>query len=552
MGIAQNNFTKSNSAFWRTQPQNTLSTLVDRGFLLEIDVHFTKLFDAEDDLKLGLAYLFAASRQGHLCIKIKESLFPPLERVLMYENESLPQGEREAIEKIILNGFEACTPEFLEKNPNIQLFENHLYLNRNLVYESDVYEAFKQKEEETPNLTVEPRGLSDSLLDGQRSAITESLKNSVHFIVGGPGVGKTFTASHLLKAFLTDAPEAFVGIFAPTGKAVANLESAFESLKEEVSESRLRVCTLHKLFSQKIHSYLPYDLMLIDESSMIDLGFMRKLFLYAKPKSRIIFLGDPNQLPPIESGCVFHDLVEKTKHKSILDVCQRVEGKELIEAAEHVRKKQADLFLSFIEKQKLFHTLDLKNKESVVHELLPLFPQDLSTLSPLELLKAFNRAKVLTPMRSGPFGVDALNEALKDYFYGHKAHPILITSNDYRLELFNGDVGVKSGSHAYFFARSEEVSYYDPAQQIRVVPLSILPNYEYAYVLSIHKSQGSEYDEVAILLPEGSEVFGKELLYTAITRAKKRFDIFSDPNTLQKVVQSSALRYSGFHLRGSS
>jgi exodeoxyribonuclease V alpha subunit len=178
-----------------------------------------------------------------------------------------------------------------------------------------------------------------------------------------------------------------------------------------------------------------------------------------------------------------------------------------------------------------------------------------------QLLEAFQHFRLLSPLRKGPFGIDELNRLIYAHFIKKMRHqpwfcaPIMLTSNDHRLELFNGEVGVlvrhgdgnDSGSQhlkeedfALFLDSSGE-----QGNAIRKLPALILPKYEYAYCLSVHKSQGSEFDHVLLMLPEGAERFGREVLYTAATRARKRLEVWGSDHVLREATLRQASRLSG-------
>src|SRR5262249_11532711 len=154
---------------------------------------------------------------------------------------------------------------------------------------------------------------------------------------------------------------------------------------------------------------------------------------------------------------------------------------------------------------------------------------------PLELFAKFNQFRILTPFRKGPFGYEALNalchkNLAKTLRLGERSViPIIVVATDYGLELFNGEVGIlvchhkvnefsafQKGDYALFPGNSLEKA----GQSMRQIPAILLPKFEYAYCLSVHKSQGSEFERVLLLLPEGSEIFGREVLYTGVTRAR--------------------------------
>lgn len=550
-GLAQKQYFKETSkpTFFEVGDE-PLDRLYEGGFLEIIDIlaaHFFAKGSKHEGAKLLFAYLFSASRQGHLCVKISRSLYPPLHLIWTSETTPLPKQEEEEIEELIFHAFETLSSDFFQQNPHLIRQGTLLYLERNWSLESETLKLFEKWERELPQLTFQDVLLDDNLLSEQQFAIRASLNHTLSFITGGPGVGKTYTASYLLHSFLKEYPSARVALVAPTGKAVANLQGYFLKGRGGLgAHLNLEVFTLHKLFNQKIYSFLPYDLILVDESSMINLFFMHRLLTFAKPRSRILFLGDPNQLPPIESGFIFQDLLKLTRNQSKLTKCIRSESQGLIQAADWIQAGNLEAFVSYVQSAQLLFPLSIKSKESFYSHILSYYSDEISSLNDEELIHSFQRFKLLSPVRKGPFGVDQINKEFKDYFAHRGIHPILITSNDYALELFNGDTGVLIGHEkALFLPRTTSQSYYDLSKQVRVIPYALLPSFEYAYCISVHKSQGSEYEKIALLLPPTSEVFGREVLYTAITRAKKIFEIFSDLNTLIRLFKGTALRFSG-------
>ena len=159
-------------------------------------------------------------------------------------------------------------------------------------------------------------------------------------------------------------------------------------------------------------------------------------------------------------------------------------------------------------------------------------------------------------MRHGPLGFDTLNQLIVQHMRRQCDKntpfiaPILITKNDYRLELCNGDTGILIKADAKSDRLQEgDVALFSDGEAIRSIPALLLPPYEYAYCMSVHKSQGSEFEHVIILMPERAECFGREVLYTALTRAKKRLTIWGSDNTLTKIIETKAERQSGISER---
>lgn len=490
-----------------------------------------------EELLLLLAYLFSSSRMGHLCIELKETFKPSLDEIWRVGSNL------DVIQEKILSGFKFAKDNFFLHHRFIKLEKSKLYLNRNWNYEKEILFYFKDLEKSTPRLGIELSEEKLSTTPSQFSAIKNSLKHCLSFISGGPGVGKTFTAGNLIQVFLKKYPLSRIGVASPTGKAVANLKQSLDCLLPKDS-ANIDSMTLHKLFYRKILSYLPYDLLIVDESSMIDAQFMLKLLKYCKPNSRLILIGDENQLPPVGSGFVFRDLLKMASHKSNLTECLRTEIKEILNSASAVKLGESEkLLTSLIEQKTLF---EIDDKSFVFERIISQVPKVENVKSDFEKLKKFQVYKILSPVRHGEFGIIEVNEKIRKFRSQSAYHPIIIISNNYNLELYNGDIGLLNGrNEAVFFSRSGHESFFDPVDNVRRIPLEVLPGYELAYCLSIHKSQGSEYQKVSILIPDTIEVFARELLYTAITRAKKEFEIFSNKNTLSDLVKRQHRRMSG-------
>lgn len=380
--------------------------------------------------------------------------------------------------------------------------DKRIYLKRNWECEKSFIFHLKRLKEQKPTLSISDDWLkkrleTEPLNAEQKKAILNAASQNLSLICGGPGTGKTFTAAVLIRLFI-ECGNKEIAIGAPTGKAVANMKSALGFLAEKCSFK-----TVHALVKkEKIHA----DLIVIDEGSMVDALRMMQLFAAVKEGARLILLGDKNQLPPIESGNFFADLASDPQLVSELKTCLRTDLKEILDMA-----------------------LQVNRGNPIPSKPLP----DSKTLLSLIVKEQFH---VLTPLRKGLYGVDHLNQLLYQHHQkrGAKEIPILIMENDPYLELFNGDMGIlnKEDNRAYF-------------SEGRAFPEYLLPRYDYAYVLSVHKSQGSEYERVLILLPKGSEVFGREMLYTALTRAKSHVTLLADEGVVEALVKTSNHRRSG-------
>lgn len=389
-------------------------------------------------------------------------------------------------------------PEALELINHLEMGHTRLGQKRLPQYAQleNEFEALVKKklQEQVPEVDFQP---SSDLTADQNSKIASSINKSLILITGGPGTGKTYTAAKLVRQL--EGKIKHIIFAAPTGKAAQRLKESFKS-------DTVDALTLHRLLGREDDPViLPYDLIVVDEASMIDLKMMVQLLKSVKKGARILFLGDVNQLPPVDAGAPFQALVELfEKHFQItpLTQCLRSELKELIDLADLTVKGEADKVIDFL-KQNTNPSIQLK--ALVIPSQFP----------------------ILTPLKWGPYGVEKLNRLHLAKFKGD-AKPIMILENNEELELFNGDIGYIIDGKAHFHNRT--------------LPITICPKYQLAFAISIHKSQGSEFEEIHIVLPEGSEKFGRNLLYTALTRAKKRVFIYADVETLRKTILTSSHR----------
>lgn len=376
---------------------------------------------------------------------------------------------------------------------------DRFYLRKNWEYEVSFQQQWKRLEEAVPSHAIPREWVIQELANwplnkAQKEAILQATQQTITLICGGPGTGKTYTAAFLIELFQRYQPLEVI-VAAPTGKAAANLRLA---LKEKVS---CEIKTLHALLKQP--PPLTADLVVIDEGSMIDAYLFTKLVKAVKTGARLVLLGDRDQLPPIEAGSFFADLSDYPPRVVFLEQSLRTDLETI-----------------------LCQAAALKRGELIPYEPLP----RVETL--VEEYKERN-TMLLTPLRQGLYGVDHLN-ALFHQKKRSPLIPILITQNDSELELYNGDLGVLN-------LETQTVQF----REGRVFREEEIPLYEYAYALSVHKSQGSEYEDVCILLPEGSESFGKEMLYTALTRAKRTVRILAHKGVMEKLLTRPSNRFSG-------
>jgi exodeoxyribonuclease V alpha subunit len=458
-----------------------------------------------------LSSLMAAARAGHLCIPCAPEQALPEHLVARDPAEDFPDRP-------------------------LCLSHDLLYLQRNWVFETRFLKHLKRLLR-TPIPAKAPR-LSSDLNAEQAEAVRCALSSNLSLITGGPGTGKSYVAAKLVEAL--DEPCRILAC-APTGRAAAQLGARLSA------HPHVKWGTLHALLQiksaadfAKQGALLPADLILVDECSMIDVRLFSYLLASVQEGTRLVLMGDKDQLPPVESGSLFADLIEilpcSTLTKSL-----RSDQKEVLHLAQAIKEGDEEEVL------KQVRSVDYN---SLIHEVFP--PPSAELPDPNLLMQAMDRFRILSCVRGGPMGVDTLNAAIAgslskklkaDQFW---SAPILITRSDYALELYNGDTGI-----LVYKGKQPEYALFKTGQAFRNIPARALPPFEYAYCLSVHKSQGSEYERVLLLVPPGSEVFGREVLYTAATRAKQRIEIDGDSETIRGALRRSSRKRSGISMRFS-
>lgn len=457
--------------------------------LKSLDVQFGRYHAPKDENRaLFMSALLASSRLGHLCLEIVgEKVTPSFGAQL---DQRISKGA------------------FSEEGKAIGV-GHRWYLPRNYACEISFYQHWKRLEAEK----IEPVSVTcfEGMSCEQALALEHALNHPLTVISGGPGTGKTFTAAKILEAFLS-YKQGHIALAAPTGKAAAHLKEVLGS-----TNPRIETYTLHSLL--RVSHFSQYRLIVVDESSMIDALLMERLFSKVPSGTHLIMLGDVDQLPPVDSGHFFRALCCS---KSCLKLTTgfRAEKSELVEIAESIKKGD------------LVPYIELPSQRDLLQQMLAVLPSQKHYDK--EIAKAFEKLRFLSAVRKGPYGVDTLNRLIYEQREreGIKCHPIIIKENASAKGFVNGDVGMLEEERVWM-SGGEEYCIWE------------IPPYEFAYVLTIHKSQGSEYDTVWIILPPGSEEFGKELVYTGVTRAKKESLLLTTQEVLKQTLQTQTVRLSG-------
>ena len=442
--------------------------------------------------------------------------------------------------------------------------------------------------------------------DWQKVAACLAVLKQLLVISGGPGTGKTRTVTSILALILEQAPDLRIGLAAPTGKAAARLrESVLRARSELRLESELaallptEASTIHRLlgsrpgrasFRHDAANTLPLDVLVVDEASMVDLPLMAKLVDALRPDARLILLGDKDQLASVEAGSVLADICRGSGvgfGKATCDLIHALAGERIEPAVpgsalsdnvvllRHSYRFQADSGIAVLadaanagDQETVIQVLRDSGRKDVhwhrpgpgnlstdlADHALPLARRHLACNDPSRAMHLFQEFRVLCVLREGDRGVSGINADIErrlsrsGAIAGHSAlysgKPIMIARNLPALGLFNGDVGLLwSDGEAGDALRA---CFPDPEGGVHRVHPGRLPAYETAFAMTVHKSQGSEFDHVLIVLPEQeSRVLSRELLYTAVSRARERVEIWGSEALIRSAVSRRVARGSG-------
>jgi len=381
-------------------------------------------------------------------------------------------------------------------------------------------------------------GLELSL--SQRSAVALALTNKLTIITGGPGVGKTTIINTILRILGTGNLK-FV-LCAPTGRAAKRLSEA--TGREAKTIHRLLEFDPHfRDFKRCASNQLQADVVIVDESSMIDVVLMSRLLAAIPDRAGLIFAGDIDQLPPVGPGFVLADMIrsDAVPVVRLTEIFRQAQSSMIIVNAHRINRGEAVLRATGPELSD-FYAVDSVNAEDIQRRLLQVVTDRIPERFGLD---PFRDIQVLTPMNKGALGAGALNTLLQQTLNGRAARRIVRFGtafaegdkviqmvNNYDKEVFNGDIGRIS-------AVNEEESSLRVLFDDREVLYESgeLDEIALAYAITIHKSQGSEYPAVVIPLSmQHYSLLERNLIYTAVTRAKKLVMIIGDPKALTMAI----------------
>lgn len=591
-------------------------------------------------------YLFALSKrmqEGHVCLNLNE---------LTFDKEFWKEFDGNQIIKDDFPENSSLVGKTSNDNRPFVLANNKLYQSRNYFYETKIIDTLKELVgEEMAEFESRKRALlqqsdflkklqskdsnlatfsSEEKPDWQLVAAIQSTLNNVTIVTGGPGTGKTTTVAKILALLNKVDPKLKITMTAPTGKAAARMKESLQaSFTDERNKqfdiegkvNKLDAKTIHRLlgavyqspfFKHNKENPLDFDVVIVDEASMIGVGLFAKLLDALKPSSRLIILGDSEQLASVDSGSLFGDLCTGLKpnenkfSKEQLHFVNSFLAKDR-QLGQEYKLKNANTFLDehlirlkktyrydqdtkmgqFTkavikgEAEKLENVLALNDEslildqaydEGLFNTFIKGYKEFIEEEDIKQALRKLNHCRVLCALRQGSQGVYRINTQIEsllkasfnrkkddkgisyfnpsDGFYHNQ--PIMVTKNTPQIGLFNGDVGIvrknaEGRLKAHFVNAKKEKN---RKEFISINP-AVIPEWETVFAITIHKSQGSEFDKVLVILPKNQEnrILTRELLYTGITRAKEKAIIQSSLDLIKSTTEKAVNRVSGIQER---
>ena len=573
----------------------TAEALLQADWLSPLDAHFAhtmaRLSGSSDPLVLlGAAVASRAPAHGHVCAELPQLVLSP---ILDDEDQPLDMSWPDLdtwLSALRVSGLisrpDRPAPLVMDEAGNLYLWRYWDYQRRMISALHARSGAAAQVDEGLLAIGLDKLFRDAEPGDLQRAAAEMAVRRKLAVISGGPGTGKTTTVVKVMALVEEQLPEpARILLVAPTGKAAARMQESVQSQLAQLEAPRVVKAVLEEVEATTIHRRLGWrpssptrfrhgrdnplqaDLVIVDEASMVDLALMTKLVEAVRPQARLVLLGDRDQLASVEAGAILGDICAAPS-----DTAQDLAGSIV-----HLRRSWRFDDTSGIgnlarsvnagDATRALEILDGGEHASVA--LLPSGPQSrpdqllgdrlvqgyrrlAQARDPAQALAALSDFRVLCAHRRGRFGMEALNrlareqlsragliEGYGDWFHGR---PVIVTRNDYGLGLFNGDTGVamhdEEGRLRVWFEGS--------GGALRALHPARLPACESVYAMTVHKSQGSEFDRVLLLLPQQpSPILTRELVYTGLTRARSSVTVVSSAEVLRSAIEGRIQRSSG-------
>lgn len=582
----------------------------------------------QNDLPLSavLMAMFSALQEGSLCLNIdKDSLSDKLQ--LFMESKKAKQISAQFLSNFAENRYNNLIAKNIDTYLPLISYESKekklLYFQKFFFHETRLkhrLRAFLQTKEPCKLSSEKEKEILRELVEkdqDQIKAVRLALGSQFSIISGGPGTGKTFVMVNILRGFVRAGikPEQII-LAAPTGRAAQRMTEAIHSqinsiktpCAEDIELLNLTGSTLHRILRYKTSSHdfhyrdtnpLPASVVIVDEVSMVDVVMMERFLRAIDPaKTRLVLLGDKDQLPSVEAGAVFAEMIpdetEENIFKNRLVALKKVyrSGANLLHLAKQINqgkcpeyapvpfdsalllkedswafvspddnvskwKKQLRLWVEHHYLRRI--NKDNKSYKELILEAVKLDADSLASSDDEQnildrIFSKIEKARILTLLRKGVYGCSWINGIIAQYL-SFELEPltkmrnnifsgavIMITQNDYSKKLFNGDVGViiknVDGNYRVFFKQFGSYIFFD---------IDFLLKWEPGFAVTVHKSQGTEFDDVLLVLPdnESHRLLTREIIYTGITRAKKRVILYGIEPAFKSALQRKIERESG-------
>ncbi|ALD15384.1 exodeoxyribonuclease V subunit alpha [Buchnera aphidicola (Aphis glycines)] len=593
-----------------------LKNLVKQQIIRTIDFIFSQFISKKNNIIMLIAACISfESNNGYLFLPIK----------YFKKNNFFSIRNKKIIDKIL------CILNIKEVNWLLELSQHHAFSNgktitplvfiENKIY---LYKIWKSKKNilkflyrkniynqfDLNNFKFLNELFPKKEYNAQKVAVVLSLIHPITFILGGPGTGKTTTIIKIIIALIKYAKKnIIIQLSAPTGKATSRLIEVLNSSKilnvylstEEKKQFLLKPVTIHKLLgisktsdkaSVNEKNLLNIDVLIIDETSMIDVLMMNRILSSIKNNTKIIFIGDPHQLSPIGIGSILKkiysyanngyslkmiSILKKIKqytnlyHKKntnntclisdkicILKKNYRFKNNpEIHVLANGINENKKEIFTKLFNnliKNIFFYETNCVDKyKTMIKKIIFYYAEYWNKINQKrqikDVIKTFQKYQILCVVKQGIYGTNSINTILEKTMYNNNiikkyfhinnqiwyvGKPIIIKKNNKYLNLSNGEIGITNLDDY----NKLQVCFLKNNNIIQYVPADLLEDYETAWCITVHKSQGSEFDHITLILPDKQlEILNKEILYTAITRSRKTLSIFSNKKIFTTTIE---------------
>lgn len=605
-----------------------LPRLTASGLFEEIDLHFAALMNRlsespGDALFLASALASRAVQQGHVCLDLRSVAGTAL-LDSSTDGPSLVCPPFSTWQRVLERSAVVGSPG--QYRPLILDKRSRLYLHRYWRYERSLADEIRTRVAAHPR-ALDPARLAQAFsvvfpekdertVNWQKVAALMAVAKGFCVISGGPGTGKTTLVSKIVALIRQLEGETIqnVAMVAPTGKAAARLQETMKKLHGGTANPGGSanaddrgigaIGTIHRLlgtipnsprFRYNRENPLPFELVVVDEASMVDLPLMAKLVEAVGRDARLILLGDRDQLASVEAGAVLGDICDRSRVHGFsgpfCDLFETISGQRIPGTYRALPQIAGRDWVVHLEESYRFgprsgigalsrainlgeprgalkvvtsgrygdvRWKDLPAPKRMMAELrdrvLEQYGKYLKADDPLAAFDALSGFRILCALRKGPYGVAGLNGMAERILSDaglinpserwYRGRPVLITGNDYNLDLFNGDTGVilpdpEAGGdlRAFFLSPSGSIRRLHPAR---------LPAHETVFAMTVHKSQGSEFDRILLIFPDRSNpILTRELIYTGATRAREAVEIWGIPSVFLDSIHRQVERRSG-------